>query len=207
MRRHDAACAVLGGWCEDMGCQLESGQKPWGEVLVPWAAPACPQARMDLVIHAPGFSSPFYVDLTVVSALSTDALSSGSADRSGAAAELASRGKHRDYPNCTLTPFVIEDHGRLGEKASAGCIVALKLLCSASLPMQSSLPRPLGQGRDCCLARLVLPAGLAGPSCRPLGRLPCLAGRASARRVGCAWRRLLILSLMYGNYPLSSHRR
>ena len=117
MKRHDAACALLGSWCEEMGCQLEAGQKPWGEVLVPWAAPARPEARVDLVIHAPGFPSPFYIDLTVVSALSTDALSGGSAVRSGAAAEIAARGKFRDYPNCILTPFVIEDHGRLGEEA------------------------------------------------------------------------------------------
>ena len=117
MKRHDAACAVLGSWCEEMGCQLESGQKSWGEVLVPWAAPERPEARMDLVVHALGFPSPFYIDLTVVSALSSDALSGGSAVRSGAAAEIGARGKFRDYPNCVLTPFVIEDHGRLGNDA------------------------------------------------------------------------------------------
>ena len=72
---------------------------------------------MDWRIHAPGFIAPFYVDLTVVSALSSDALSGGSAIRSGAAAEIASRGKLRDYPNCNLTTFVIEDHGLLGEEA------------------------------------------------------------------------------------------
>ena len=74
MNRHDAACAVLGSWCEELGCQLEAGQKSWGEVLVPWAAPERPEARMDLVVHALGFPSPFYIDLTVVSALSSDAL-------------------------------------------------------------------------------------------------------------------------------------
>ena len=72
---------------------------------------------MDLVVHAPGVASPFYIDLTVVSALSTDALRQGSAVRSGAAAELAARGKYKDYPDCVLTPFVIEDHGRLGNEA------------------------------------------------------------------------------------------
>ena len=117
MKRHDAACAVLASWCEEMGCHLEPGQKPWGEVLVPWAAPSRPEARMDLVVHAPGFTAPFYIDLTVVSALSSDALRQGSAVRSGAAAELGARGKYKDYPNCTLTPFVIEDHGRLGDDA------------------------------------------------------------------------------------------
>eukprot|EP00973_Karenia_brevis_P060117 8365915-Karenia_brevis.AAC.1 len=76
-----------------MGCRLEAGQKQWGEVLVPWAAPNRPEARMDLVIHAPEIASPFYVDLTVVSALSSDALAGGSAVRNGAAAEIAARGK------------------------------------------------------------------------------------------------------------------
>ena len=87
MRRHDAACAVLAAWCESMGCQLEAGQKPWGEVLVPWAAPSRPEARMDLVIHAPGRATPIYVDLTVASALS--ALAGGSAARCGVEAEIA----------------------------------------------------------------------------------------------------------------------
>ena len=63
-----------------------------GEVLLAWAAAARPEAWIDLVINAPGHSIPFYVDLTIVSSLSTDALSSGSAVRSGAAAEAASRG-------------------------------------------------------------------------------------------------------------------
>ena len=79
--------------------------------------PARQEARMDLVVHAPHFPSPFYIDLTVVSALSSDALAGGSAIRAGAAAEIGARGKFRDYPNCTLTPFVVEDHGRLGEEA------------------------------------------------------------------------------------------
>ena len=78
MRRHDAGCAVLGAWCEEMGCHLEAGQKPWGEVLVPWAAPARQEARMDLVVHAPGVASPFYVDLTVANTLSAVALAGGS---------------------------------------------------------------------------------------------------------------------------------
>ena len=117
MKRHDAACAVLGAWCEDMGCQLEVGLKPYGEVLVPWAAPLRPEARIDLVIHAPNVAAPFYVDLTVVIALSSDALSGGSAVRDGAAAFIAARGRLCDYPSRSVTPFVIEDHGRLSEDA------------------------------------------------------------------------------------------
>ena len=104
MKRHDAGCAVLGAWCEEMGCHLEAGQKPWGEVLVPWAAPARQEARMDLVVHAPGVASPFYDDFMVANTLSALALACGSAVRDGAAAELAARGKHRDYPVCSVTP-------------------------------------------------------------------------------------------------------
>ena len=161
MKRHDAACTVLSSWCEDTGCHPEAGQKSWGEVLVPWAAPARPEAQMDLVIHVPGFIAPFYVDLTVVSALSSDALSGGSAIRSGAAPEMASRGKFRDYPNCNLTPFVIEDHGRLGEEALrlVRCIAPVELaerskairclhrsLGATLQRMRLSLPQQSGHG-------------------------------------------------------------
>ena len=72
---------------------------------------------MDLVIRAPDVASPFFIDLTVVSALSSDALAGGSEIRDGAAAEVAARGKFRDYPNCSVTPFVIEEHGRFGDDA------------------------------------------------------------------------------------------
>ena len=85
MKRHDAGCAVLGSRCEEMGCQLVVGQKAYGEVLVPWAAPDCQEARMDLVIHVPGIASPFYVDMTIASSLSSDALSGGSGTRCRAA--------------------------------------------------------------------------------------------------------------------------
>ena len=98
---------------------METGQKPWGEVLVPLAAPRRPEARMDIVIRAPGIASPFYVDLTVVSALSVAALGGGADVSDGAAAAIATNGKARDYPNCPVTAFVIEDHGRLGEDALA----------------------------------------------------------------------------------------
>ena len=119
VRRHDAACAVLGQWCEDVGCTLMGGQKPWGEVMLPWAAPRRLGARMDLVVMAPGAATPFYVDLTVASALSVEALAEGSGERDGAAAINAAARKVSDYPNCPVTPFVIEDHGRLGDEALA----------------------------------------------------------------------------------------
>ena len=163
MKRHDAACAVLGGWCEQMGCQLEAGQKPWGEVLVPWAAPAREEARMDLVIHVPGFSSPFFIDLTVVSALSSDALSAGSAVRNGAAAEIAARGKHRDYPNCCLTPFVIEDHGRLGEEA----LQFIRLLAPSDLAERTRAIRSLHRSLGATFQRVAADAVIAATTARP----------------------------------------
>ena len=72
---------------------------------------------MDLVVRAPGIAAPYYIDVTIVSALSQAALAGGSDVRDGAAAELAARGKATDYPLCSVTAFVVEDHGRLGENA------------------------------------------------------------------------------------------
>ena len=89
MKRHDAGCAMLAEWCADMGCNVEPGQKPWGEVLVPWAAPARAEARMDLVVRVPGVAVPFYIDFTVVGATSVEALAAGSGVSDGAAAATA----------------------------------------------------------------------------------------------------------------------
>ena len=116
-KRHDDVCAVLGGWCEEMGCHLEVGQKPWGEVLVPWAAPTRPEARMDLVVHAPGVAEPLYVDVTIVCAHSREAMAAGASVRDAAALDIAEKGKFKDYPNCNVIPFAVEDHGRLGDLA------------------------------------------------------------------------------------------
>ena len=163
MKHHDAALAVLGGWCEDMGCQLEAGQKPWDEVLVPWAAPAREEARMDLVIHVPGVATPFYIDLAVVSALSSDALCGGSAVRNGAAAEVAVRGKFRDYPSCTLTPFVVEDHRRLGEEA----LQFLRPVAPSDLSERSKAIRQLHHRLGATLQRVAADAVIATMTVRP----------------------------------------
>ena len=72
---------------------------------------------MDLVVYAPGSSSPAYVDVSIVTALSQDALASGAANHDGKAAEIAAKGKRKDYPLISVTPFIIEDHGRFGEDA------------------------------------------------------------------------------------------
>ena len=118
---------------------------------------------MDLVVHAPGFSSPFFIDLTVVSALSSDALSAGSAVRSGVAAEVAARAKYRDYPNCCLTPFVIEDHGRLGEEA----LQFMCLLAPSDDAERSRAIRSLHRSLGATLQRVAAEAVIAATTTRP----------------------------------------
>ena len=73
---------------------------------------------MDLVVHIPGRSTPAFVDVSIVSALSVEAIRGGSAAQAGKAAEIAEKAKRRDYPGVCLTPFIVEDHGRLGDDAA-----------------------------------------------------------------------------------------
>ena len=163
VKRHDAACAALGAWCEEMGCHLEPGQKPWGEVLVPWAAPARAEARMDLVVRVPGVSTPYYIDLTVVSAISMEALAAGSATRDGAAATTAALGKMRDYPNCAVTPFVVEDHGRLGDDA----LKFIRVVAPVDPVERSAAIRRLHQSIGATLQRCSADAVIAATTVRP----------------------------------------
>ena len=162
IRRHDAACAVLAAWCEDMGCQIEAGLRPWGEVLVPWAAPARPEARMDLVVHAPGIAGPLYIDLTIVNALSQEALAGGSAVCDGVAGEIAARGKFKDYPNCRVIPFAIEDHGRLSEHA----LQLIRMLAPADPADRSVAIRRLHQSLGATIQRSTADAVLAATAAR-----------------------------------------
>ena len=67
---------------------------------------------MDLVIHAPGVSGPILVHVTMVNALTRDALNKNSATRDGATAANAARVKRNKYANLAV---VIEDHGRINE--------------------------------------------------------------------------------------------
>ena len=113
VRRHDNGCAALAAWCEDMGCTVHR------EVVFPNSTPDRPEARMDLVIHAPHLSEPVHVDVTIVSALAQEAMLAGAARRDGAAAGVAARRKRAKYPHCNVLPFVVEDHGRFGEEALA----------------------------------------------------------------------------------------
>ena len=72
---------------------------------------------MDLIIYSRNIAGPVYVDFTVPSALSREALSKGSSIRDGVASTIAGRGKTSKYPRCSVAPFAVEDHGRLGEAA------------------------------------------------------------------------------------------
>ena len=74
---------------------------------------------MDLVVHVPGVSSPFHIDISIVTALSVEALARGSHLHDGKAASIAANGKRTDYPLINVTPFIVEDHGRSGEDALA----------------------------------------------------------------------------------------
>ena len=113
VRRHDACCAALAEWAEEMDCTVHR------EVVLPNASPNSPEARMDLVVRAPGSGVPIYVDVTIVSALARESLSSGAARVDGIAATIAARKKRAKYPNVDVTPFAIEEHGRLGNDALA----------------------------------------------------------------------------------------
>ena len=111
MRKHDACCGVLKDWLEDLGCHVES------EVVLPGASANHPEARMDLIAHSPSITGPVHIDLTIVSSTAREALAKGSASKDGTAARGAEARKRAKYPLCPVLPFVIEDHGRLGEDA------------------------------------------------------------------------------------------
>ena len=111
MRKHNACCGVLSDWLEARGCHVQR------EVVLPTAHDNQLQSRMDLIVFAPPIDGPIYIDLTVVNAASREALARGSADHEGVAASIATDRKRRAYPNIPVTPFVIEDSGRLGELA------------------------------------------------------------------------------------------
>jgi hypothetical protein len=113
VRRHDALRNAVQAWCEEQGCQVER------EPAVPGASETLIEARMDLIVRAPNIAGPLYLDVTIVSATSREALGKGSANCDGAAAQVAARRKREKYPLLAVTPFVVEEHGRLGSDAIA----------------------------------------------------------------------------------------
>ena len=118
---------------------------------------------MDLIIHAPRVAEPIRVDLTVVSALSQDALDRGSARRAGAAAAAAERDKRARYPGLRMVPFAVEDHGRLGEDALA----LVRLLAPRIDTVRSAAIRRLHQALGSVLQRHAADAVLAATQHRP----------------------------------------
>ena len=113
VRRHDGARDLLGDWCEEQHCVVQR------EVVLPLANLDRAEARMDLVVYASGSTIPSYIDVSIVTALSQQALASGSAKYDGKAAEIAAKGKRNAYPLINITPFIVEDHGRFGSDAVA----------------------------------------------------------------------------------------
>ena len=110
VRRHNSGVNVLGEWAaEECGCNI------FKEQMLPSANEVHKESRLDLVIHSPNVAGPMYVDFTVASALSREALSKGSGVKDEVAASLAAKRKIQKYPGCTVYPFPVEDHGRLGE--------------------------------------------------------------------------------------------
>ena len=73
VRRHNAGCAVLAEWAErECECTV------FREQVLPTANPDHAEARMDIVAFSPRLPDPVHVDLTVVSALSVEAIGRGS---------------------------------------------------------------------------------------------------------------------------------
>jgi len=174
IRRHDAARDVLGEWCEEQHCLVQK------EVTLPFAHPDRPEARMDLVVYAPGCSVPAYVDVSIVTALSQEALSRGAANHAGRAAEIAAKGKHKDYPLIAVTPFIVEDHGRFGEEA----LRFLRRIAPTDPRLRSKAIRELYQrlgallqrhASDAVLSAITVRRSQANARITPAGRAPHVA--------------------------------
>ena len=110
-RKHDGLCGSLADWCTEQGCQVVR------EVLIPQASSELVEARLDLVIRAPGVAHPIYVDVTVADATALEALAKNSGGRDAAAAQVLESRKRAKYPGITMVPFAVEAHGRVGPAA------------------------------------------------------------------------------------------
>ena len=117
---------------------------------------------MDLIVHTPHGAQPILIDVTVVSALAREAMAAGAPRRDGVAAGVAARHKRAKYPNCTVTPFVIEDHGRFGEDA----LSLVRRLAPPAKSKRSSAIRRLYQSLGSVLQRHAADAVIAATTCR-----------------------------------------
>ena len=87
--------------------------------------------------------------MTVVSALSVEALAKGSALRDETAADLATSQKARKYPGCEVYAFPIEAHGRLGNSAT----IVVRMLAPQNPSERSQAISSLYQDISCILQR------------------------------------------------------
>ena len=86
---------MLAEWAEQQaGCTV------FREQVIPGASPEHAEARMDLVIYSPRVSGPIYVDFTVVTTLSAEAMARGAALRDGVASDIAAQRKQQRYSHC-----------------------------------------------------------------------------------------------------------
>ena len=161
VKRHDEARDIIGDWCEEHHCLVQR------EVTLPSANPSRPEARMDLVVYPAGACSPIYVDVSIVSAVSREALSKGSAHYDGKAAEIAERAKRRDYPLINVTPFIVDDHGRLGPEA----LSFVRRIAPTSPTQRSKAISDLYHRLSAQLQRAAADAVLSAIAARP-GRIP-----------------------------------
>ena len=110
VRKHNAAVRCLAGWCEQRNAEVQLEQH------VPQANANC-EARLDLIVRHDNLKEVARVDVTIVNATVTEYLKRGSASADGVAARAAERSKRTKYSGVRIVPFVVEEHGRLGEDA------------------------------------------------------------------------------------------
>ena len=152
VRRHNSVVAVLADWCEN-ACSCTVFQ----ERVLPTAHPDHSEARMDLIAHSPHVAGAVFIDFTVVSALSVEALQKGAGLREGVASSLAADDKVRKYPNCRTHAFPVEDHGRFGEAA----IELIRMLAPTDLDRRSKAISELYHDLACTLQRASADAVIA----------------------------------------------
>ena len=156
VRRHNAGCDVLEKWLvEACDCTV------FREQVLPTANRDHAEARMDVIAYSPKVAGPIHIDLTVVSALSVEALSKGSALHDGIAASIASGRKHSKCPNCRLFPFPVEDHGRFGEDA----LTVIRMVALGDPVARSAAIGGLYQGLASTLQRVAADSVIT--ACRP----------------------------------------
>ena len=144
VKKHNACVNALAAWAEE-----EADCSVFKEQVVPTANDDHAESRLDLVIYSPRMAGAIYVDLTIVSACSQEALGRGSAGFAGVAACIAEERKCSKYPNIDPWPFAIEDHGRWGDSA----VALARALAPLSPSLRSSPLRRLHQAAAVTMQR------------------------------------------------------